>query len=109
MKIAIASDHAAIDMKADLAQWLRDEGHEVREERYGIDQWEADANSGRLKETLACGTAAVVTPVGTVKSRTGSFSIGGDQMGPVTAKLRSRLVEIQRGTAPDPHGWVMRV
>ncbi|ETI64365.1 ribose 5-phosphate isomerase [Sphingobium sp. C100] len=29
MKIAIASDHAAIDMKADLAQWLRDEGHEV--------------------------------------------------------------------------------
>lgn len=29
MKIAIASDHAAIDMKAELAQWLRDEGHEV--------------------------------------------------------------------------------
>ena len=92
-----------------IIQLARDEGHEVREERYGIDQWEADANSGRLRETLACGTAAVVTPVGTVKSRNGSFSIGGDQMGPITAKLRSRLVEIQRGTAADPHGWVVRV
>ena len=29
MKIAIASDHAAIELKAELAQWLRDEGHMV--------------------------------------------------------------------------------
>ena len=29
MKIAIASDHAATDLKAELAQWLRDEGHAV--------------------------------------------------------------------------------
>ena len=29
MKIAIASDHAAVELKAELAQWLRDEGHDV--------------------------------------------------------------------------------
>lgn len=29
MKIAIASDHAAVDLKAELAAWLRDAGHEV--------------------------------------------------------------------------------
>ena len=29
MKIAIASDHAALDLKADLAAWLREQGHEV--------------------------------------------------------------------------------
>jgi ribose 5-phosphate isomerase B len=29
MKIAIASDHAAVELKAELAQWLRAEGHEV--------------------------------------------------------------------------------
>ena len=28
-RIAIASDHAAFDLKAELAQWLRDEGHDV--------------------------------------------------------------------------------
>ena len=29
MKIAIASDHAALEMKADLVQWLGEQGHEV--------------------------------------------------------------------------------
>jgi ribose 5-phosphate isomerase B len=29
MKIALASDHAAIDLKADLREWLVDQGHEV--------------------------------------------------------------------------------
>ncbi len=29
MRIAIASDHAAVDLKAELAEWLRAEGHEV--------------------------------------------------------------------------------
>src|SRR5690606_17589491 len=54
----------------------RDQGIVVREEPYAIDQWEADAKSGKLVETFACGTAAVVTPVGKVKSRDGEFTIG---------------------------------
>lgn len=29
MRIAIASDHAAFDLKAVLARWLRDEGHDL--------------------------------------------------------------------------------
>lgn len=29
MKIAIASDHAALDLKAELTEWLMEEGHEV--------------------------------------------------------------------------------
>ena len=29
MKIALASDHAAVDLKADLAGWLREQGHDV--------------------------------------------------------------------------------
>ena len=29
MKIAIASDHAAFALKAELAQWLREQGHDV--------------------------------------------------------------------------------
>lgn len=29
MRIAIASDHAAVDLKALLADWLREQGHEV--------------------------------------------------------------------------------
>lgn len=29
MRIAIASDHAAVSLKAELRDWLREEGHEV--------------------------------------------------------------------------------
>ncbi|WP_017672374.1 branched-chain amino acid aminotransferase [Blastomonas sp. AAP53] len=87
----------------------RAQGLTVREEPYSIDQWQQDAESGKLRETFACGTAAVVTPVGTVKFPDGSFTIGGNQSGPVTASLRSALVSIQRGDAADPHGWVHRI
>jgi branched-chain amino acid aminotransferase len=92
-----------------LLTLAREEGLAVREERYAIDQWRADATSGRLVECFACGTAAVVTPIGRVAGRDGEFTIGGGGPGQLTSRLRARLVAIQRGEAPDPHGWVMRI
>ncbi|MCW1430923.1 branched-chain amino acid aminotransferase [Novosphingobium sp. JCM 18896] len=87
----------------------RDEGLTVREDRYSLEQWQADAQSGKLVETFACGTAAVVTPVGKVSGREVEFTIGSGGPGQLTQKLKSRLVSIQRGEAPDPHGWVMKI
>ena len=92
-----------------LLTLARDEGLTVREEPYAIDQWRADANSGRLTESFACGTAAVVTSVGTVTSSDGKFTIGAGGPGQTTQRLRDRLVSIQRGTATDPYGWVQRI
>jgi len=87
----------------------RDQGIVVREEPYAIDQWRADAESGRLTEAFACGTAAVVTPIGSVASPEGSFTVGSGGPGQLTQKLRASLVDIQRGIAPDPHGWLQRL
>lgn len=87
----------------------RDAGLTVREERYAIDQWQADAESGRLTESFACGTAAVVTPVGKVTRGQASFTIGAGGPGQVTAMLKDKLVDIQRGRAADPYGWVTRL
>ncbi|HEY9091802.1 branched-chain amino acid aminotransferase [Parasphingorhabdus sp.] len=87
----------------------REEGLEVCEEPYSIDQWRDDAASGKLRETFACGTAAVVTAVGTVRSSDGDFTIGSGGPGQLTEKLRARLVDIQRGLAEDTHGWVKRL
>jgi branched-chain amino acid aminotransferase len=87
----------------------REEGLTVREDRYSLDQWREDAASGRLLETFACGTAAVVTPVGKVAGRDGEFTIGSGGPGQLTQKLRARLVSIQRGEAADTHGWVKRI
>jgi branched-chain amino acid aminotransferase len=92
-----------------LMTLAREEGLDVREERYGIDQWRADAASGRLVECFACGTAAVVTPIGRVAGEDGEFTVGSGGPGQLTGALRAKLVAIQRGTAEDRHGWVTRV
>ncbi|WP_379920972.1 branched-chain amino acid aminotransferase [Erythrobacter sp. R86502] len=92
-----------------LIAMLREEGLTVREEPYSIDQWREEARTGTLLETMACGTAAVVTPVGTVASPAGEFQIGAGGTGQITAKMRERLVGIQNGQIADSHGWVMRV
>jgi branched-chain amino acid aminotransferase len=84
-------------------------GLTVREEPYSLDQWRADAASGRLTEAFACGTAAVVTPIGKVLGAHGEFTIGNGTAGQTTERLRAELVSIQRGHAPDPHGWVHRL
>lgn len=87
----------------------RDMGLTVREEPYAIDQWQADAQSGRLTEAFACGTAAVVTPVGTVKGRQHNFTVGTGGVGPVASKLKSALLDIQQGRVHDSHGWMERI
>lgn len=92
-----------------LIALAREEGLTVREEPYAIDQWRADAENGRLIESFACGTAAVVTPVGKVSAPNFSFTIGSGGPGQLTLKLKSRLIDIQRGAAPDTHGWVHRI
>jgi branched-chain amino acid aminotransferase len=92
-----------------LLTLARGAGLAVREERYSIDQWRNDAQSGRLVESFACGTAAVVTPIGTVAGTQGSFSIGAGGPGQLTQKLKAELAAIQRGSAPDPHHWLHRI
>jgi branched-chain amino acid aminotransferase len=92
-----------------IIRLARDMGVTVREEPYSIEQWQADAQSGRLTESFACGTAAVLTAIGSVRGAEGGFDIGGQSVGPLTQRLRSALVDIQRGTAADPYGWVEQV
>ena len=87
----------------------RDSGTQVREEPYTIEQWRAHAASGRLKEAFACGTAAVISPIGKVRSASGDFIINGGVAGPVAMGMRKTLVDIQYGRAPDPHNWIRKV
>jgi len=87
----------------------RDQGLTVVERPYAYAEWQADTESGALREAFACGTAAVITPIGTVKSTRGEFVMGDGTAGPVTTDLRQQLVDIQRGRTPDRYGWVHRV
>lgn len=89
-----------------LLQVARDLGYEVEERRITTTEWEEDATSGTMAETFACGTAAVITPVGTVKSNHGEFIVNNNEAGEVTMKLRETLTGIQQGTVEDQHGWL---
>ena len=60
---------------------------------------------GTITETLACGTAAVITPVGTVKSNEGEFTVNNNEAGEITMAMRERLRGIQTGEVEDTHGW----
>ncbi len=95
--------------RSSLITLAKDKGIPVREEPYSIQQWKADAASGRLREAFACGTAAVVTPIGTVRSPDGEFTIGNGGSGARTEELKATLVGIQRGRVADKYGWIHKV
>ena len=79
------------------------------EERISVEDLKKGCESGEITEVFACGTAAVITPIGTVKSKDGQFQVGSGQTGPVTSKLRDALLDIQTGVAKDEHQWTLTV
>ncbi len=84
-------------------------GRRVDERAISLEEWREGAASGRVREAFACGTAAVITPIGTIKSPDGEFKVADGGPGEVTMGLRKELVDIQRGRAEDTFGWVHRV
>jgi branched-chain amino acid aminotransferase len=92
-----------------LLRLARHLGIPAEEGRISIDEWQAGNASGEISEVFACGTAAVVTPVGSVKSADAEWTVGDGQPGPVTMRLREALLDIQTGRSDDPFGWVHRI
>jgi branched-chain amino acid aminotransferase len=84
----------------------RDLGYTTEEGKITVDEWRMGCEDGSLTEVFACGTAAVITPVGSVKSAHGSWTVGDGGPGEVSMRLRQALVDIQRGAAADTHGWL---
>ncbi|HSN06348.1 MAG TPA: branched-chain amino acid aminotransferase [Candidatus Angelobacter sp.] len=87
----------------------KDLGYGAEEGRVNIDDWRETNASGEMTEVFACGTAAVITPVGTVTSAEHSWQVGDGQPGEVTMRLRHALLDIQTGRAEDSHGWMHQV
>jgi branched-chain amino acid aminotransferase len=86
-----------------------DLGIPAAEGRISVDEWRAGCESGEITEVFACGTAAVITPVGTVKGSSAAWTVGDGGPGPVTMRLREQLLGIQFGHLPDPHGWIHKI
>ena len=89
-----------------LLQVAQDLGYKVTERRITAEEWQRDAESGAMSEAFACGTAAVITPVGHVLSDSADFQVNGNEAGEITMTLREHLTGIQRGAVEDTHGWL---
>ena len=64
----------------------------------------------RFKEAGACGTAAVISPIGGLEHN-GKLHVfySETEVGPVTRKLYDTLSGIQFGDRKGPEGWVVPV
>lgn len=82
-------------------------GHRVEERRFSIEEWRDGVAAGEITEIFACGTAAVVTPVGELKWDGGS--VPSVPAGDVASRIREQLVGIQFGREDDAFGWMHRI
>ncbi|KGM14396.1 branched-chain amino acid aminotransferase [Cellulomonas bogoriensis] len=88
---------------------LREAGREVTERGITLAEVRDGLVSGAVAEVFACGTAAVVTPIGRLASDDFDLPVGDGGTGPVTAAVRAQLTDIQYGRAQDHHGWMHRL
>ncbi len=84
-------------------------GSRAIERRVSVDEWREGVGDGRITEVFACGTAAVITPIKQLKWAGGEVTTPSAVIGPCAARLRSALLDIQYGRAPDRHGWMRPV
>ncbi|WP_300265987.1 branched-chain amino acid aminotransferase [Microbacterium sp.] len=89
-----------------LLQLAEDRGHTVERRAVSLNEWRDGVASGDIVEVFACGTAAVVTPIGTLVAE--GFE-DEQPRGDLALSLREELTDIQYGRREDKHGWLYRL
>ena len=89
-----------------ILQLAADRGHKVEGRAVSFDEWRRGVASGDIVEVFACGTAAVVTPIGVLK---GKDFFDEQPTGELALSLREELTDIQYGRREDRHGWLVRL
>src|SRR6478609_7739349 len=96
--------------RSSILELAKELGLEPEERRIPIEEWKSGAASGDIVEIFACGTAAVITPVGELRWEGGSCDHRrGVDYGEATRTIRERLLDIQYGRTEDTRGWMTRL
>lgn len=90
-------------------QLLRDKGYEVEERLIAAEEIMDSLASGALEEAWGCGTAAVISPIGSLAFKDRQFDVNHHEIGPCAQDLYDTLTGIQWGRRPDPYGWIVPV
>jgi branched-chain amino acid aminotransferase len=81
----------------------------VDERKISIEEIAAAHAKGRLNEAFGSGTAAVISPVGTLGYNGTDLTINNNKQGKITTFLYDEITGIQNGKKPDPFGWIVKV
>ena len=81
----------------------------VEERPITLSEWRDGVASGDITEVCACGTAAVIAPIGKLKATDFEIPAASEGFGEISKSLRGELVGIQTGTVEDRHGWMTRL
>ena len=81
-------------------------GLEVEERKISIHEVLQGADNGSVTEVFGSGTAAVITPVGTLCYKGKEFKIGNGSTGKISMRLYEHLTGIQYGKETDHFNWL---
>jgi len=95
--------------RSSIISLLTDAGHEVDERHILLTELQAGLADGSIAEVFACGTAAVVTPIGRLAGAAFDLTVADGGAGAVTSRVRAELTDIQYGRATDHHSWLRRL
>jgi branched-chain amino acid aminotransferase len=86
----------------------RHRGLKMHERRIAIDELLEQVDSGECSELFACGTAAIVSPIGAFVDADGR-EYAPKRIDALAAELREALLAVQERRAPDPFGWTREI
>lgn len=95
--------------RSSILQLARDAGHDVDERRIPLAEVLQGLSDGSIAEIFACGTAAVITPIGRLAGAGWEHVVADGLAGGLTQRIRTELTDIQYGRAADRHGWMHRL
>ncbi len=92
-----------------MIEILKKDGYRVSERKISMDEVAHAYDEGNLREVFGTGTAAVISPVGTLKYNDKVMQINHNEIGPISQYLYDTLTDMQWGRKPAPQGWIVKV
>ena len=92
-----------------IIELLKSEGYKVEERLLSVDELASAMADGTLEEAFGSGTAAVVSPIGSLIYKDKEYVVNGGKIGKLTQHLYDTLTGIQWGKAEDKFGWTVKL
>lgn len=90
-------------------QLLRDKGYVVEERLISVEEVMAALEKGEMEEAWGCGTAAVISPIGSFAYQGKQLTVNDRQIGPCAQELYDTLTGVQWGRREDIYGWTVKI